>query len=168
MTDSPSGPAEVDGPSRPFKDALLDKMVGRWEVTGVVAGQQIHHSCDTEWVLNHQFLRIHFLAVEPGSLAGSKHEANYEAMVFVGYDNMSERYVAHWLDIFGGRFSEALGYGRKEGDNAVKFIFEYDGPLHNTMSWDPKSRRWRMVIRQKNQRGEWTLFADESFERERA
>jgi len=27
----------------------------------------------------------------------------------IGYDNLSERYVAHWLDFFGGRFSETLG-----------------------------------------------------------
>lgn len=34
---------------------------------------------------------------------------NYEAMVFIGYDNTSERYVVHWIDVFGGRFSETLG-----------------------------------------------------------
>jgi hypothetical protein len=32
--------------------------------------------------------------------------SQYEAMVFIGYDNTSERYVAHWIDIFGGRFSK--------------------------------------------------------------
>ncbi|HEY8226282.1 MAG TPA: hypothetical protein VIG25_13455 [Pyrinomonadaceae bacterium] len=35
--------------------------------------------------------------------------SQYEAMVFIGYDNTSERYVAHWIDIFGGRFSKDEG-----------------------------------------------------------
>jgi len=33
------------------------------------------------------------------------------------------------------------------------------------VTWDEESKRWKMVIRQKNQRGEWTQFADEVFER---
>jgi hypothetical protein len=42
---------------------------------------------------------------------------------------MSERYVAHWIDVFGGRFSETLGYGKRAGDE-IDFIFEYpDGPF---------------------------------------
>lgn len=36
---------------------------------------------------------------------------------------MSERYVAHWLDVFGGRFSETLGFGKREG-NSIRFLFE--------------------------------------------
>ena len=83
--------------------------------------------------------------------------------MYFGYDNMSERYVAHWMDVYGGRFSEALGYGHKEGSDSIKFVFEYDVPLHNTITWDPMNSRWRMVIKQKNQRGEWKQFADETF-----
>ena len=42
-------------------------------------------------------------------------------MIFIGYDNTSERYVVHWLDNFGGRFSETLGYGLRSG-NSIKFV----------------------------------------------
>ena len=167
MAEDPLGPVEVDGPERIFEDPLFDHMVGEWDVTGTVAGRKIRQTCDVEWVLNHQFLKIHFVGVDSGELPGGKRRAAYEALVFFGYDNMSERYVAHWLDIFGGRFSEALGYGQKVGVNSVKFVFEYDGPLDNTVSWDEKADSWKMTIRQKNQRGEWTLFADEVFERKR-
>jgi len=34
----------------------------------------------------------------------------YEAMPMIGYDNLSERYVVHWI-VFGGRF---LGNARVE------------------------------------------------------
>ena len=59
-------------------------------------------------VLQRQFLRVHMkdLATPP----------DYEAMIFIGYDNASERYVAHWIDVFGGRISETLGYGTRAGN----------------------------------------------------
>jgi len=125
-------PVEIDGENHPLRDALLNRLAGKWRVKGKIAGQPIQHACDAEWVLNHQFLRVHFVdvgAAERGSSKDVEQRSEYEAEVFIGYDNMSERYVAHWLDTFGGRLSESLGYGRREGVNAVMFVFEYpDGP----------------------------------------
>jgi hypothetical protein len=77
---------------------------------------------------------------------------------------MSERYVAHWLDTFGGRFSEILGFGEKIGRYSIRFVFEGGtGPLHNTLTWNTKRRIWNMRIVQKNEKGKWTLFGDETF-----
>ena len=161
---------EVDGPNHPLRDRLLDELVGNWEVTGTVVGEPLRHSCAVEWILNHQFLRIHFLDI--GTKASRKKKAGrddhprYEAMVFVGYDNMSDRYVVHWLDIFGGRFSEILGYGQLMGRNSIRFRFEGGTvPLHNTITWNPQKRTWSMIIDQKNPKGKWTRFASESFQR---
>ena len=166
---SPKQPVEIDGENSPLRDVLLDKLVGKWRVKGRIAGQSIQHACDADWVLNHQFLRAHFIdihAIENRKAKAKEQQAEYEAEVFIGYDNMSERYVAHWLDTFGGRFSESLGYGRREGANAVRFVFEYpDGPLHNTFSWKADSKTWSILIKQKDARGEWTVFAEEVLER---
>ena len=162
-------PAEIDGENSLFQDALLDKLVGKWRVKGRIAGQPIRHACDADWVLNHQFLRVHFIdasAIGNQDAKAKERKAEYEAEVFIGYDNVSERYVAHWLDTFGGRFSESLGYGRREGANAVKFVFEYpDGPLHNTFSWKVDGKAWSILIEQKDARGKWTVFAEEVLER---
>jgi hypothetical protein len=162
-------PIEIDGENRPFRDALLDRLVGKWRIKGRIAGQPIQQVCDADWVLNHQFLRVHFIDVTASknrSAEAKEQKAEYEAEVFIGYDNMSERYVAHWLDVFGGRFSESLGYGTREGANAVKFVFEYPtGPLHNTFSWKADSKTWSILIKQKDARGEWTVFAEEVLER---
>ena len=161
---------EVDGANRQFRDKLLDELVGNWDVTGKAAGELLLHSCTVDWILNHQFLRIHFLDVGSKShqrkKAGRDEHAPYEAMVFVGYDNMSERYVVHWLDIFGGRFSETLGYGKRKDRNSIRFLFEGGtGPLHNTFTWNPRRRTWSMVIDQKDAKGKWTRFASESLQR---
>jgi hypothetical protein len=108
-----------------------------------------------EWVLNHQFLLLHYR--EPQA----SRDTAYEAMVFIGYDKTSARYVAHWIDVFGGRLSETLGYGVRDG-NAVQFVFEYpDGPFHNTFTFDSVKGLWTSLMRTKNARGEWVTFADD-------
>ena len=87
-------------------------------------------------------------------------------MVFVGYDNMNDRCVVHWLDIFGGRFSETLGSGRRKDRNSIRFRFEGGtGPLQNTFTRNPRNGAWSMVIDQKDAKGKWTTFAHESLQR---
>jgi hypothetical protein len=147
----------LDGSNRPFKDDLLENLVGDWKLTGQMRTRTVENTVKVEWVLNHQFLRIHFrdVATPP----------QYEAMVFVGYDNASDRYVAHWIDVFGGRFSETLGYGKRDG-NAIKFVFEYpDGPFHNTFTWNPSDKSWTFLMEQKNKEGKWTTFATDTLRR---
>lgn len=147
---------EIDGEHRPVKDSLLERLVGKWKVNGRAVGDEVLQSCEVDWILNHQFLRIHFLDVKT-------RPPEYEAMVFLGYDNMSERYVMHWLDVFGGRFSETLGYGTKKDESTILFVFEGPtGPLHNTLSWDSGSKTWKMLIKQKNAEGKWMPFAEET------
>ena len=82
------------------------------------------------------------------------------AIWFLGYDPVSERYVLHLLDVFGGRFSETLGYGKRES-NAIRFVFEYpDGPFHTTYQWSPEKDTWQWLMMQKDKDGKWTNFGD--------
>ena len=57
----------------------------------------------------------HFLDVTQShqETEDKRRDSRNEAEVFFGYGNMSEQYVAHWLDTFGGRYSEVLGYGMR-------------------------------------------------------
>lgn len=51
------------------------------------------------------------------------------------------KYVAHWTDTFGGKFS-AMGTGTRTG-NSVEFRFEYpEGPFFNTFSWAAEQAQW--------------------------
>ena len=131
--------------------------MGDWKLARQIRGQTVQNTVQVEWVLNHQFLRIH--------MKDAATPAQYEAMIFLGYDNASDRYVIHWIDVFGGRFSETLGYG-KPVHNGISFVFEYpDGPFTNTFTIDPASHRLSFLLRQKNARGEWTTFATEEWRR---
>ena len=130
-------------------------MVGHWTLTGHVAKSPAHHSVESEWALNHQFLRIH--EKEDARLSDFP---RYEAIIMVGYDNTSERYVVHWMDIYGGRYSETLGYGTRNG-NEIALNFEYpDGPFQTTFRWKPESGSWEWLMRQKSKEGKWVEFAD--------
>lgn len=154
---SQTKPEPLDGPNRPFHDELLDNLQGKWKVTGTIRGLPREMELTAEWVLNHQFLLVR--ESDAAAIAGKQ---PYEAQIYIGYDNTSERYVVHWIDIFGGRFSETLGYGTRAG-NSIKFVFEYpDGPFHNTFTWNPETKTWRFLLEQKNAEGKWMVFADQT------
>jgi hypothetical protein len=139
----------------PFHDDLLDQLVGFWDLMGSVRGQPVHERLDSEWILNHQFLRIHRKSVE----------TPHEALMYIGYDPVSERYVAHLLDTFGARGSETLGYGIRSGDK-IQFVFEYpSGPYHYTLSWDSKEKSWQFVLESKDRQGHWNTFSTQALRR---
>jgi hypothetical protein len=139
-----------------WPDELVNHMTGTWKLEGKVMGHDAHHEVRAQWVLNHQFLNIQ----ERTAAGAPASEHRYEANWFLGYDPTSERYVVHLLDVFGGRFSETLGYGTREGDS-IRVVFEYpDGPFHTAYRWSPQNDTWQWVMEQKDKAGKWTKFAD--------
>ena len=140
----------------PLRDPLLDNLVGDWQVERKFgSGRRAENTLHVEWVLDHQFLELHYrdVATPP----------KYDAMVFVGYDPGEQRYVCHWIDNFGGEFS-ALGYGKLDNEkHAIEFTFNYkDGPFINKFSFDPVSKTWTSLMRQQD-KGEWKVFAEDKF-----
>jgi hypothetical protein len=72
----------LDGSNRIFLHEFLDNLVGDWKLTRKLRGRTAENSVKAEWTLNHQFLLVHMKDVST--------PPNYEAMVFIGYDNTSE------------------------------------------------------------------------------
>ena len=143
----------LDGPRRVLKDDLLDKLVGNWKSTGKIGNRAVEYQITSDWTLKHQFLEVH--------MTDAANPPAYEARVFIGYDNASERYVAHWIDVFGGRWSETLGFGTRSG-SAIRFVFEYpDGPFHTTFIFAPEPGTWKMSMEQKDKSGIWKMFGEQ-------
>jgi hypothetical protein len=139
-----------------WHDDLVENIIGTWKVEGNVAGRTAHHVIKAEWVTGHQFVQLHE-QTQPGAPAN---ESRYDALWFLGYDSVSERYVMHLIDVFGGRFSETLGYATRDA-NELRFVFEYgDGPFHNTWRWLPESKTWEWHLEQKDKNNKWKPFAD--------
>src|SRR5574338_537676 len=133
-----------------FKDELLDKLEGKWQLTGNIGGRNVENNFSAQWVLNHQFMELIFedVATPP----------SYMAHVYIGYDCVSERYVVHWFDFFGGRLSETLGYGTASGQT-INLRFEYpDGPFINQIIYNPATDSWQLHMTSKDSGGSWKLF----------
>ena len=143
--------------SEHLEDDLLDKLAGSWRIVREFKNRKVENNATVEWVLNHQFLRIHMVDVNT--------PPKYEAMVFIGFNPSQNRYVGHWIDVFGGEFSETLGFGVRNG-NSIEFTFQYpDALLTNVFSFDPASGRWTSKIDQQDQTGAFVPFCVDTYSR---
>ena len=77
-----------------LQDPLLDRLAGQWVMTGTIAGAEITHDIDAEWVLGHHYLRIKDTSRERTATG----EPEYEAIVFIGWDETRKQYDCLWLD----------------------------------------------------------------------
>ena len=148
--DSPRGKA--------LNDALLDKLVGDWNVERKFGnGRTRKNLVQVAWVLQHQFVELRYRdAAAPPT---------YEAIVLIGYDDIGKRYICHWADNFGGAYSADGFAARDEASKAMEFKFEFhDGELTNRFAFDPQSNTWTSTIRQ-SETGEWKLFCEDKFTR---
>jgi len=140
----------------PWHDDLVDHMAGTWKMEGQVMGQDAHHDIEADWILNHQFMRIH----EKTSASAPATEHAYEAFWYIGYDPATKRFVTHLMDTYGSTDPATLGYGARDG-NAIRLVFDYaDGPFHTTYRWMPEKDAWEWLLEQKDKSGKWTTFAD--------
>jgi hypothetical protein len=129
-----------------FHDQLLDHLTGNWVLQGTIAGKETTHDVAVEWVLEHQYVRIHEVSREknPQGLPA------YEAMVFVGWDQSSSEYVCAWLDVYGGMSPATIGRAKRSGDE-IHFLFKDTGSVfHTRFVYHPDAGTW-----------EWTMDSEE-------
>jgi hypothetical protein len=128
-----------------FQDPLLDHLAGTWVLRGTIAGGETTHDISCEWVLGHQYVRIQEVSREKNA-AG---QAEYEAIVFIGWDQALGQYACLWLDNTGGGglTGQAIGHAQRGGDE-IAFLFKgQDGSIfHNTFTYsrDSDTWEWRM------------------------
>lgn len=71
---------------------MLNRLVGRWTLTGVIAGQSAVHDVEAQWVLQQTYLRIS----ETSRERSESGLPAYEATIYVGW--LQDHYVCIWLD----------------------------------------------------------------------
>jgi hypothetical protein len=141
-------------PPKELQDPFLDNFVGEWRVERKMGNGSIAQaSVRGEWTLKHHFVRLHYGYADAAP--------EYEAFVFIGFDDSDKSYVCHWMDVFGGRYSE-LGHGKLDSNLlAIEFRFvPKDGELTNKFAFDPQTKTWTSLIRQ-TEKGEWKTFLEE-------
>jgi hypothetical protein len=125
-----------------FQDSLLDHMIGKWVLQGIIDGKETTHDIITEWVLGHQYLQLH----ETSREKNAKGEADYEAIVYIGWDQPSNRYACLWLDVTGGGglSAQAIGHAKRSRDK-MAFLFKGgDGSIfHTTFVYTRSTDSWQ-------------------------
>ena len=147
------------GPAQPsvFDDPLLDHYVGTWVLRGTIGGAATVHDVTVEWVLGHQYLRIHEVSREKDA----KGQPAYEAIVFLGVDPAGKGLACLWLDNTGGGGlkGEAIGHAIPRGDE-IPIIFTMGGGVsfHTTFIYDRKADAWEWRM-DEEQKGKFEPFA---------
>jgi hypothetical protein len=130
----------VAGQQAPVNSPLLDHLVGQWVMRGTIAGQVTTHDVDAEWVLDHHYVHIHEVSREKNSQG----KPQYEATIYVAWNDATKQYAAIWLDVYGGMSAESVGVADPK-ENELPFIFKDDKGavgFSNDFVYDPKADTW--------------------------
>ena len=73
----------------PSPESLLDKMTGKWVMTGTIDKEQVTHDVDVDWILNRRYIRIHEVSREKNTDG----ELAYEAWIHIAWDPKNGDYV---------------------------------------------------------------------------
>jgi hypothetical protein len=124
----------------PVNSPLLDHLAGKWVMQGTVGKQSVVHDLDAEWVLQHHYLR--FYEISRGK--NDKGEPQYDATVFIGWNEKTKQYACAWMDVYGGLTPESIGLAaHKENELAFVFNDEHgETSFTNTFVSDPKTNTW--------------------------
>ena len=124
----------------PVNSPLLDHLTGSWVLSGTIRGEQVTHDVQADWILDHHYVRIH--EISRTKLADGKPQ--YEAMIFVAWNEKPEHYSCAWLDVYGGLSVESVGVAPpKENELAFRFKDEQgNDSFSNDFIYDPKTDSW--------------------------
>jgi hypothetical protein len=124
----------------PVNSPLLDHLVGKWLLQGTIAGQDTTHDVDAEWVLEHHYLLIH----EVSRQKNGKGEPQYQATIYLGWNEATKEYGCVWLDVYGGLTTESIGVASPK-ENELPFIFKDEKgevTFKNEFVYDTKTNTW--------------------------
>jgi hypothetical protein len=126
------------------QDPLLDRLAGSWVLQGTIAGRETTHDIDSDWVLGHEYLRLH----ETSREKNAQGQSAYEAIVFIEWDKSSNEYACLWLDSTGGGgiSSQIIGHGKRSGDE-IAFLFKVkNGRFHTTFAYSKSTDTWQWLM----------------------
>ena len=139
-----------------FRDSTLDKFVGEWTLQGTMQGKPTTHDVSVEWVLQHQYLRIH----ETSRDLKADGTPAYEATVYIAWDDDTKEYALAWLDVYGSANEGSIGYA-KSGGKSLAFLFTYrDGSkFHTTFTPGATADTWTWAMDNESKSGVIKPFA---------
>jgi len=126
------------------QEPLLEHLTGNWILQGTIAGRETTHDVEAEWVLGHEYVRLHETSREKKA-AG---QPAYEAIIFIEWDKATGEYRCLWLDSTAGGGLSAQGIARgKRSGAGIAFLFKgKDSSIHNTFAYSKSTDTWQWLI----------------------
>jgi hypothetical protein len=147
-----------------FRDSLLEHFTGKWVLQGIIDSKTTIHDVTVEWVLNHQYIQIKEVSREK-KVDG---EAEYEAIVFIGWDQLLKEYTCLWLDVTGsgGLTAQAIGHSKQNG-NEIAFLFKLSESsiFHTKFVYNADNDTWQWLM-DDEENGQLQPFARVTLKRE--
>lgn len=136
---------------------LLRRLDGKWTAAGHVRGKPVRYHVSAGPALQGRFTEI---AMEDVQVP-----PQYEARLFIGFDEESQAVIAHWMDCFGARFSIPHGTGTLTG-GVIEFVVPYEsGAFKDRFEFDAAAGTWALEITAEQADGSWAHFAKYLFHR---
>ena len=137
-------PATAGVASSESSQGMLSRLVGRWVLTGTIAGQSTIHDVDAAWALQGNYVRLSEVSRERGQDGRPK----YEATIYIGWLEGAHHYVCIWLDNTEVASGEVT-CSANSAPNAIPFEFrDAHGALTFTNTFlyhgDSDAWEWRM------------------------
>ncbi|SHG70636.1 hypothetical protein SAMN04488109_1490 [Chryseolinea serpens] len=144
-----------------FHDDLLDHFVGQWTVSGTAHGKFFDHmKLDAEWIVNHQYFRIHMQGTEIVPWLGIP----MEVWTYTGYNHKAKHYVVHEISVFGADDpNEGFCHAYRTGNELKvihKFVTTADTVIVQRLIWEPAPGSWHMESRMEISGKEGEPFLD--------
>lgn len=152
-----AGMASFAQTGRDVPSQLLDHLAGNWILHGTLGGKTATHDVHGDWILNHEYLRLHEVSREKkpdNTLA-------YEALWFIEWNPKLQQYTCVLLDnTSGGGLSGPVARAKRE-EHAIPFVFQLSPAeaIHTTFTYDEASDSWRWTI-DDSDHGKTERFAD--------
>jgi len=135
----------VAGQTPSVKDPLLDHLAGRWVLRGTIAHRETTHDIEAEWMLNHEYLRIH----ETSRDKNAEGQPAYEAIIIIEWNESSGEYRCLWLDsTAGGGLTVPTAPG-KRGNDDITFAFkdkDKDSGVRTNFAYSKDTDTWQWLI----------------------
>jgi 3-polyprenyl-4-hydroxybenzoate decarboxylase len=140
----PSPPStEPSGEYPALGKGILERLLGPWQLAGVISGQPVQQTVVGEQVLGGAFVRLH---CRPEPAAGEGF--SYEALVTLGrVEGDDTRCSLHLVEAFGGKAGSSHGTGELIKRDTVRFALEQGGKEYTaTLSWVPAEEGWDLSV----------------------
>ncbi|MEI9999702.1 MAG: hypothetical protein WDO13_11345 [Verrucomicrobiota bacterium] len=144
-------PPPLDVPtSTVVHDELLAHLAGYWTLTGTMEGKEVRQYMTARWIVQEQFLQLHFVTANVPINAGC------EAYDILMADPKTGRYSGHRFEASGPIPVETMGFGQRQG-NEIDIDFDYpEGQVKWTLLWKPGAGQWELRERRQEKKvGHW-------------